>query len=165
MGSCACMMGGKCSTFPGGRPKDWVGYLEDKEPYLKDIEDLKSITSEHEHTINHTQEGIEDCFERIENIEDNFRELEIYAKAIQQEAWQVNMMKRIEKIEYILGDVLIKGNPMRIGKKENISNHKKPHKCPVCDGECYRNIVADKVSGLMANPKCLSCEGKGIVWG
>ena len=46
---------------------------------------------------------------------------------------------------------------------------KKPHKCPVCEGRMFHTI-AHSYYGKLTNDelkefKCLTCEGKGIVWG
>lgn len=57
--------------------------------------------------------------------------------------------------------------------KENMRG-KSPHKCPICEGE--RSIRIEPTYYVTKNPmdqrhlapkiqECLSCEGKGIVWG
>jgi hypothetical protein len=38
---------------------------------------------------------------------------------------------------------------------------KKPHKCPVCDGNCMR---LNPLSEIPINVDCTVCEGKGVVW-
>jgi len=41
-------------------------------------------------------------------------------------------------------------------------NEKKPHQCPVCDGN---GGVPHPLTGLLAPATCCSCKGQGIVWG
>lgn len=48
---------------------------------------------------------------------------------------------------------------------------KKPYKCPVCEGKGINKntLIVDNISNAseiyIKNPSCISCEGKGIVWG
>lgn len=51
-------------------------------------------------------------------------------------------------------------------------NTKKPHKCPICEGEglnksrLVMDAILEQPSTIsMKNPDCKACEGKGIVWG
>lgn len=45
------------------------------------------------------------------------------------------------------------------------SHTKKPHKCPVCDGVGFINCLTNPIiKWVEKNVKCISCEGKGIVW-
>lgn len=46
------------------------------------------------------------------------------------------------------------------GGMKNCVSNKKPHKCPACDGEGFR-LETEKFCEHL----CVSCEGKGIVWG
>lgn len=80
----ACLNGGGCSAFPHGR-NQFIGYTH---PLNSDNESLRQQINAQESTINHTQQGIEKCFERV------------------------------EKIEYVLGDVFEKGQRIKIQKKE-----------------------------------------------
>lgn len=53
----------------------------------------------------------------------------------------------------------------------NWKHNRQPHTCPNCKGEGLNKnrLVMDGVKEPstinMVNPKCNSCEGKGIVWG
>lgn len=58
--------------------------------------------------------------------------------------------------------------------KFEVTHDKKPHKCPLCNGEgkieTHSNIVEAFETRIIDNlgrhfKKCNSCEGKGIIWG
>jgi hypothetical protein len=59
--------------------------------------------------------------------------------------WIVEQEQRINEMDEIL---------TRITQDDMLAG-RKPHKCPVCKG-----LVA-----LIADEHCISCEGKGIIWG
>jgi predicted RNase H-like nuclease (RuvC/YqgF family) len=102
-----------------------------------------------------------------------------------------SLEKRLNRIEYVLHDLLKDDLPIRIGSKpkelekkiedltrsiagsegriegitEFIHNNwsqkrREPHKCPACDGEGHREETK-----TLLERECVSCEGKGIVWG
>lgn len=42
------------------------------------------------------------------------------------------------------------------------TSSKKPHKCPVCDGEGKRE---KQIDGIRAVFNCSTCTGTGVLWG
>jgi hypothetical protein len=79
--SCLCLLGGKCSAYPNGRESRCYGtfstttsptFAEIQNFRIKINSDLEVVSQQlnaHENTINHTQEGIKKCFDRIEKTE------------------------------------------------------------------------------------------------
>jgi hypothetical protein len=57
------------------------------------------MNSQNEHLIKHAQDGIEKCFDRIEKIEENIKDIKIYSNPLQEKVWQENIIKRFEKLE------------------------------------------------------------------
>ena len=49
--------------------------------------------------------------------------------------------------------------------ERQIYSNKKPHKCPVCEGEGKKKIKYLSDGRPLIVIDCISCEGKGIVWG
>jgi len=45
---------------------------------------------------------------------------------------------------------------------DQLGNDKKPHRCPICEGQGYWHKVEN---GIACGGRCQTCEGKGIVWG
>ncbi len=120
---------------------------------------------------------------RLDKLEEYIREVKLlYSNPLQQEVWQENITKRLEKLEsnnfakqldlnvwkLILGkvDELEKSIlETRIQFIEQIGNDKTPHRCPVCDGKRLDFSNPIPGTGGLKWDICLICEGKGIVWG
>lgn len=84
--------------------------------------------------------------------------------------WQANteLSNRLSEIESHLKEVCRFQDITNAQYKVNI--HKKPHKCPVCDGNKKRiylntDVNGDNFKSQVQENKCHVCEGKGIVWG
>lgn len=137
----------------------------------------------------------------IKNDEENLENIYLTNSNVQLDSAHYKhieeLTKRIEKLENFIPDVLhdfekrISGLEKSLEDKFNllkikwceleneintfrllISNYsKKPHTCPLCDGEGINKnkLVLEDIRELsnitMKNPVCISCEGKGIVWG
>lgn len=153
----------------------------------------KSYYEALENLIEHAQKGVEKCFERIESehkdandalmaVQDRFDNLHhgcfddrahIFGQLKELNKWQqaaiekniqdTQRLKEIERFQDITHQ-----------QYKTVRNKKSPYKCPVCDGEGKNKnkLVMDGIkdqTGIgaisMNNPKCSSCEGKGIVWG
>lgn len=87
----------------------------------------------------------------------------------------INMEDRITAGDVLKRLTLIEGEIKEINRFHDVTlaqyriNHiKKPHKCPVCDGNGIMWDITNK-EGLpwpgSQKIECKSCEGKGIVWG
>ncbi len=151
--------------------------------------DWRDPINKNEHLIEHAQDGIEKCFERIEKLEnssfeDMKNELICFKKQrneIKERLDKLEMMYKIErKVERIaeleskLEDIIPRvwsseqKGCVAIDYIENNGKfkNKTPHKCPVCDGS---GKVKEKLSSFVNGKEilcdCKSCEGKGIVWG
>ena len=136
--------------------------------------------------IDHLYDGIEKCFERIESIEAEPRVTLSYHDSV---------FKRIEKLEGYMemedhvtaSDVLLRLCQLENDFDEVCKNfdanrvmiHRKPYRCPVCNGTRYGAPELVTAQGTMTidgvqkkigdtmylMPTCKCCEGKGIVWG
>jgi DnaJ-class molecular chaperone len=73
-----------------------------------------------------------------------------------------DMQKKIDKLEKSLKEIERFQDITHEEYKLNIKR-KKPHKCPVCEGEGYYALCIEACSFKLTS--CESCEGKGIVWG
>lgn len=120
-----------------------------------------------EQKIDHAQDGVEGCFERVETIEDDIHNQispgligleekidlhEQQLKSIRQTYICIeDQRQRIEKLErHFSGDYQL------------VATKLSPHKCPVCDGKAG---VTHPLTGLIMPASCHVCTGKGIVWG
>lgn len=54
---------------------------------------------------------------------------------------------------------------IRIQFIDQIGDGKKPHKCPVCEGEGVNKNKLVLVMDGVKKPSCNSCDGTGMVWG
>jgi len=83
------------------------------------------------------------------------------------------MSKEIENIRYLIQDNMLRQieHNRKVSERMDVLEgllsalshlrhiDKKPHKCPVCEGQ-----GGFYISGTM-DSECHACEGKGIVWG
>jgi len=74
-------------------------------------------------------------------------------------AWQMHEA-RISKLEK---DILCKSTVEKWKEYYSGIASKKPHKCPVCNGYGYHEVLCNGV--CVPGPECKACEGKGLVWG
>lgn len=77
----ACMLGRRCSAYPNGRESGCYGTFSTSNPptFLEiqnlrekiniEVESVRQQVQAQEHTINHTQLGIEKCFEWLQKID------------------------------------------------------------------------------------------------
>ena len=100
-----------------------------------------------EDRINHTQDGIEKCFNRIEKIEGDLNHVPSF------EYIDEKLKKLENKIEAI-GDISDAIN--RMIELAQDTDEKKPYVCPLCKGE------GTPIHYAMT---CTVCDDKGIVWG
>lgn len=147
-----------------------------------------------DHKIEHCYEGIEKCFYRIEKLENELKENSDHDERIN-DIENISSESRLIKLEIRLKDMRedldnfddkekkLEENFNYIFKKidkleREIQNmgtaisikpvYKKPYKCPVCEGttffesEKYYNIPDEMIK---TKNICISCNGKGIVWG
>lgn len=149
---------------------------------LVDIEKLKDL-------IFHGAETHLSFFKlqsKINKIDEYLREIKfLYSNPLQQQVWQENIIKRLEKLEK-WKEVAIDKNIQDLNRIKELeksilnweeefyfiqgkirSHDKKPHKCPVCNGLGNRTLCKsdDYYAYEPFNEDCISCEGTGVLWG
>lgn len=153
---------------------------------LKELHDLK-------HLIEHAQEGIEKCFERIEEIEKNAHKLpegnhirgiececrldnrahEINTKAALNNLWtrQKLLEEQVKILQETRTQLIV---PMKKVTREKFkaqypdiddSHAKKQHCCPNCKGAGNILYFVETAKDNELYLPCVLCIGKGIVWG
>ncbi len=77
------------------------------------------------------------------------------------------MEMRKDLRDYVFDKIDRRLNNLEEFREYQINNSNKPHKCPVCDGECRKflkePLVTDNLTSYSMS--CAACAGKGIVWG
>ena len=134
-----------------------------------------------EHLITHAQEGIENCFERIEQIEGGFStfrdginiNLDKLQGRIDSQEKQTKALTEMYKnlsLE-ILGLMDHIDENRKLSKsidelekvlRETHEKEKKPYKCPICDGLGYWK---SREEGIACGGQCKSCDATGVLWG
>jgi hypothetical protein len=133
------------------------------------IEAMEEVINSQEEEINILQEKISEKYANPNVIV----MLERLGKFISLNDRKILFQELHEKVR-----VLENGFKQILNRLNTIENFKKPpHKCPVCDGSVKILIDPDTpMSGIqgmfgerdengMYYKNCISCEGKGIVWG
>lgn len=146
-----------------------VGRLEER------INNHEKCLPNHEHLINHCQQGIEKVFERIEKLEAYIEKLHGLIN-MEDRITASDVLLRLTKLEE-LNEKCFKANPIaqieerfkmieaefpKIKDAFRFVKFKKPHKCPLCEGEGYKRWSSENMAG---GGRCSTCEGIGIVWG
>jgi len=130
----ACLQG-TCSAYPNGRMGGCYGtYSSSTPPTFSEIQnfrnkiniDLESVRQQvnaQEHTINHTQVGIEKCFERIEKVEEIVDVEKIKSTIFHGAQTHASILKceaALKKINYCLGDLLEQNQKIKIQKPDGL---------------------------------------------
>jgi hypothetical protein len=139
---------------------------------------IEKSLKDNEHLSNHSQIGIEKCFERIEKLEDQDKNGYMYLKGQidalgEHKNRQIDENRKISrKIDELEKDIIEINHPLieKIEKLEGaICASKKPYKCPVCGGNGNHPDQSPrlgyKVFATTGIYVCIACEGKGIIWG
>lgn len=107
---------------------------------------------------------------KYELLKNRMRKLE---EKISEKYAHPDIVTRIERLEKQISALteMYKETSINNAKLIDMELNKKPYKCPVCDG-CGKDMNRLVMDGVkepstinMKNPACISCEGKGIVWG
>jgi hypothetical protein len=143
--------------------------LEEKWKTLSDFDDIKEIhrvLGEHHNSIqilktelkNTSPIGYFKINEKIEKLNEKIEKLEDYM-SIEDRISASDVLIRIYELEKHVKN-------MTECYIRNLLNPGKPHRCPVCDGNCMRpNPLSGSINAqIPVNLDCIVCEGKGIVW-